>query len=1142
MRDSDVLVSLMLSPHPSYPPLEMAACGGLVVTNSFGVKTPERMHELSPNILVAEPTIEAVATKIVEAVRRLGDVAARRAGAELGLPGSWDEAFAPVLDSVEASIAEIRSGPDRLDEVWRTTPRSEYDAHRLARIERRRALYPSPDGTDTAPVLSLMTPAWNTDPGYLRILARSVLTQDAPGGFEWVLVDNGSDRPDTIAALDELAQQPSVRFARLARNDGIVAGMRACLELATGRYIAPVDHDDVLAPDAVRVVTAELERNGWPALFYSDEDKLDLDVFFGPYHKPDWDPVLFANSCYIAHLCGVARDVALDIGAYDDPRAEASPDWDLFTRATLAGHVPLHIPEVLYSWRVHHGSTARGHEAKTNVGSSHHAVLDKLHAATPHPERFTLEPNRRSPGDNDWWLRRQHTGAPTIAEVRIAADDDLDALARRVQAAGAPFIHLLARGARPIDDEWSWEATGLFERFPDTAAVGGRLTQRHRVVAGPGHLGFGRGYDSPEVGQAVGAFGHLDLTAKQRSVDVVPADHCVVSTDVLVDALAAMAAAGAPAAQVGAWIGATARRAGRRVVTSPHVVADVDTVLDDAVSDDARHRFLVASAELMGATPTLSPRVDLRADRAWRPVDDEARAAHVRSLLDRPDVELPRYRDWLEMRVRERAGLGVPPGAPTFAVITPVYSGTEPSLLEALAASLDAQVLAPSEWIVATDGPVPTALEATLDALAGSRPSLRVVPRARGGILATMRAALEAATADYVVPVVGDDLLTADALATLARAAVAHERPALLFSDEDIVDRAGPRDPYLRPAWDPVLHTASSYIWHLLAVRRDVAAEVDVYGDGALEWCHDWDTVDRIAAAGHVPVHVPEVLYHWRHHGGSSTNTTAPTGAQRASVEHLLQRIIERTEAPKRFRVGDAPVWRGAAEPAVVRLPVDAPGVAMLVGGTDAAAFRRGVARTNDCPITWWGSWDESTVGAIADQLAGIIEPVVVVASDRVDLRRPGWLWEAIGLLELHPDAAAVCGRLVDTMGTIVDGAGVALPGGGWASPLAGRSVDDAGPFALAVKPHTIDVVETQLLVADRAALLDALATLPAATPWLDAGAELGRALAARSRRVVFCPTLEATTVAPVTPNGDAPAATTRHGLAGFVEALTSFR
>src|SRR4051794_26050763 len=151
MRDSALLLSLMLSPPPSSPPLEMAACGGLVVTNSFGVKTPQRMAEISTNILVAEPTIDSVAAHLVEAVSRLADVNARRAASEVNLPGSWDEAFAPVLESVERSIAEIRSGPDRLDEVWRTVPRSEYDAHRLARIAERAARAPTaPTGADTA--------------------------------------------------------------------------------------------------------------------------------------------------------------------------------------------------------------------------------------------------------------------------------------------------------------------------------------------------------------------------------------------------------------------------------------------------------------------------------------------------------------------------------------------------------------------------------------------------------------------------------------------------------------------------------------------------------------------------------------------------------------------------------------------------------------------------------------------------------------------------------------------------------------------------------------------------------------------------------------------------------------------------------
>ena len=73
MRESDILLSLMLSPHPSYPPLEMAACGGLAVTTTFANKTPEALAELSANIIGVAPTLEDVAAGLEAAVARLDD-------------------------------------------------------------------------------------------------------------------------------------------------------------------------------------------------------------------------------------------------------------------------------------------------------------------------------------------------------------------------------------------------------------------------------------------------------------------------------------------------------------------------------------------------------------------------------------------------------------------------------------------------------------------------------------------------------------------------------------------------------------------------------------------------------------------------------------------------------------------------------------------------------------------------------------------------------------------------------------------------------------------------------------------------------------------------------------------------------------
>jgi hypothetical protein len=95
MREADLLLSLMLSPHPSYPPLEMAACGGLVVTNTYATKTAERLAAVSPNILAAEPDVEPVADMLARAVGQLRDHA--YSAALRDHPAEWSDSLAPVV-------------------------------------------------------------------------------------------------------------------------------------------------------------------------------------------------------------------------------------------------------------------------------------------------------------------------------------------------------------------------------------------------------------------------------------------------------------------------------------------------------------------------------------------------------------------------------------------------------------------------------------------------------------------------------------------------------------------------------------------------------------------------------------------------------------------------------------------------------------------------------------------------------------------------------------------------------------------------------------------------------------------------------------------------------------------------------------
>jgi len=113
LRESDILLSLMLSPHTSYPPLEMAATGGRVVTNTFGSKTGDALRAFSRAIHGVEPTVDALVDALAEAVRSIeaapDDPAGR--GAELsGLPASWDEALAQVTPWLVGTVDALRSG------------------------------------------------------------------------------------------------------------------------------------------------------------------------------------------------------------------------------------------------------------------------------------------------------------------------------------------------------------------------------------------------------------------------------------------------------------------------------------------------------------------------------------------------------------------------------------------------------------------------------------------------------------------------------------------------------------------------------------------------------------------------------------------------------------------------------------------------------------------------------------------------------------------------------------------------------------------------------------------------------------------------------------------------------------------------
>jgi len=515
--------------------------------------------------------------------------------------------------------------------AWlRAGSREPYEAFRRERLAQRRAGGATPEPG----LLSFVTTAWDTDPGFLRVLADSLLPQLA-SGQEWVLLDNGSSAAPTRALLAELGRNRHVRLLRAGQNLGIIGGMRRCLEAARGRYVVPVDSDDYLYPDCARLLGAFVRERQFPALLYTDEDKRDGERFFEAYFKPDWDPVLFVNSCYIAHLCAFERARALELGVYGDARAEGCHDWDTYLRFYGAGHAPAHLPEVLYSWRVHAQSTSAHINSKDYIQRSHEAVLGGFLAARPHAGRFSLELSPLFGGTPDRWFRRRRVDPRPITGLRLPAGPlagPLRAAAESAQRAGG-LVHLVGENVRPAGDEWSWEALGLMELFPDCVLVGGRIYGAdRRVHAASAYFGFGWGCGYPDRGRGLGDPGFFAQMWKQHSVDAVSVQHAVVEPAFLLDALERHGDRPLGRELLGAWLGLHARRGGRRVVYTPFLEAECDHDWEDSAPADEKRAFLDAARELLGRTPLLSPRLGLWPDAAYQPVRDAARAAHLARL------------------------------------------------------------------------------------------------------------------------------------------------------------------------------------------------------------------------------------------------------------------------------------------------------------------------------------------------------------------------------------------------------------------------------------------------------------------------------------------------------------------------------
>ena len=210
-----------------------------------------------------------------------------------------------------------------------------------------------------SPLISVAVPAYRTPEKFLAQMIDSLLAQTY-GNWE-LCIANGSPEDSAMKkVLEENTKKDSrIRVSELTENKGIAGNTNAALEMAQGEFVGLLDHDDLLAPNALYEIVRALDEDRNLDAVYTDEDKVttELDEHFQPHLKPDFNLDLLRSNNYICHFFVVRRSIVQKVGGFCQ-EFDGAQDHDFIFRCIETAEKVGHIPEILYHWRTHKASTA----------------------------------------------------------------------------------------------------------------------------------------------------------------------------------------------------------------------------------------------------------------------------------------------------------------------------------------------------------------------------------------------------------------------------------------------------------------------------------------------------------------------------------------------------------------------------------------------------------------------------------------------------------------------------------------------------------------------------------------------------------------------------------------------------------------
>ena len=208
------------------------------------------------------------------------------------------------------------------------------------------------------PLISIVVPVYNTPQVFLRQMIESVQNQSYS---EWELcIGNASpENKEMKKILEEYKNDARIKEVEIPENKGISQNTNRAMEIASGEWIGLLDHDDLLAPNALYEIAKAVNECPEAEVVYTDEDKVttDLKEHFQPHLKPDFNLDLLRSNNYICHFFVASHDLISRVGGFR-PEFNGAQDYDLILRCTEQAKQIVHIPKILYHWRVHKASTA----------------------------------------------------------------------------------------------------------------------------------------------------------------------------------------------------------------------------------------------------------------------------------------------------------------------------------------------------------------------------------------------------------------------------------------------------------------------------------------------------------------------------------------------------------------------------------------------------------------------------------------------------------------------------------------------------------------------------------------------------------------------------------------------------------------